>query len=140
MLPGVGRRIVIAVGVVLVCMGALAATASAKLIIRAQNPDLVVRVQIWPRHPKVGDTIVARVRIRNTTGHRLLDAQVGDTWQTPTGGQGGAIAGALGKGVIWWDVFRYKVTAATPKGRFVLEGDAFDRRGDSHAAVAVTLR
>ncbi len=128
-----------AVGVVLVAMGVLAAAADAKLVIRAQNPDLVVRVQIWPRHPKVGDTIVARVRITNTTGHKLLDAQAGDIWTTPTYGLGGAIAGTLGKGVIWQDVFRYKVTAKTPKGRFVIEGDASDRRGDSHAALAVTF-
>lgn len=127
------------IGVALVATGVLAPTASAKLLIRAQNPDLVVRVQIWPLHPKVGDTIVARVRIRNTTGHKLLDAQAGDTWSTPTGGIGGAIAGTLGKGVIWQDVFRYKVTSKTPKGRFVVEGDASDRRGDSHAALAVTF-
>lgn len=128
----------IGVAVALGAMAVLATTAAAKVIYRAQNPDLVVRVQIWPRHPHVGDTVVARVRIRNVTGHRLLDAQVGDIWRTPTGGQGGAIAGTLGRGILWVDVFRYRVTAKTPRGRFVIEGDAFDRRGESHAALAVT--
>jgi hypothetical protein len=130
---------VIGVSVVLVALGVLAVPASAKVIYRAQNPDLVVRVQIWPRHPHVGDTIVARVRIRNVTGHTIT-GQVGDVWQMPRSGQGGAIAGTLGPGIVWLDVFKVKVTRSTPKGRFVIEGDATDANGTSHAALAVTLR
>jgi hypothetical protein len=138
MLAAVGRRLIIVLGAVLVSMGAMSTAAYGKLIIRAQNPDLVVRVQIWPRHPHVGDTIVARVRIRNVTGHAII-GQVGDIWQTPTNGQGGAIAGTLEPGVVWFNVFRVKVTRHTPPGRFVIEGDATDANGTSHGALAVTL-
>ena len=129
----------IGVSVVLVAMGVLAAAAYAKTIVRAQNPDLVVRVRLWPRHPHVGDTIVAKVRIVNATGHTIT-GQVGDIWRMPRSGQGGAIAGTLAPGVVWFDVFKVKVTARTPKGRFVIEGDASDSNGTSHAALAVTLR
>ena len=129
----------IGVGVVLAAMGVLAAAAGAKTIVRAQNPDLVVRVRIWPRHPHVGDTIVAKVRIVNATGH-VITGQVGDTWQTPSFGSGGAVAGTLAPGVVWFDVFKVKVRRSTPKGRFVIEGDATDANGTSHAALAVTLR
>jgi len=130
---------VISVGVVLVAMGMFSAAAGAKTIVRAQNPDLVVRVRLWPRHPHVGDTIVAKVRIVNVTGH-TISGQVGDTWQTPSNGQGGAIAGTLAPGVVWFDVFKVKVTRTTPKGRFVIEGDASDANGTSHAALGITLR
>ncbi len=72
-------------------------------------------------------------------GNDLKDAQVGDTWQTPTGGTGGATAGTLAPGIVWKNVFRVRVTAKSPPGRYVIEGQASDGHGTSHARLFVTL-
>jgi hypothetical protein len=135
----VTRRLLTSLGVALAVMGVCAAAAFARSIVRTQNPDLSVKVAIRPLHPRVGDVIVAHVKIVNTTGHVLKNAQVGDTWQTPSSGTGGAIAGTLGTGILWKDVFRVRVTAKSPPGRYVIEGSASDGHGTSHARLVVTL-
>ncbi|HEY3766758.1 MAG TPA: hypothetical protein VGL44_16460 [Gaiellales bacterium] len=125
--------------VVIALAAVFAAAAYARSIVRSQNRDLSVKVAIRPLHPRVGDVIVAHVKIVNTTGHVLRDADVGDSWSTPTGGTAGEIGGTLGTGVIWKNVYRIRVTAKSPPGRYVIGGQASDGHGSSHAQLSVTL-
>ena len=120
----------------LTAAGATAAYATG--VIGTQNPDLRVKVSITPLHPKVGQTMVFHMKITNLTG-RTLHGEWEYTYSTPTNGIGAALAGSLGPGVWAHDVFRRKVTATTPKGRYTLTASADDQHGRSHATVSATV-
>jgi hypothetical protein len=122
--------------VALAAAGATAAYATA--VSGTQNPELRVKVSITPLHPKVGQTMVFHMKITNLTGH-TLHGEWDYTYSTPTDGIGAAIAGSLGPGVWAHDVFRRKVTASTPKGRYTLTAEADDHHGRSHATVHATV-
>ena len=91
-----------------------------------------------PPPPRAPPTIVFQKKITNLTG-RTLHGGWEFTYSTPTDGIGAAIAGSLGPGVWAHDVFRRKVTASTPKGRYTLTAEADDHHGRSHATIHATV-
>ena len=118
--------------------GVCAGVAYAKASVGRQNPQLRVRVSIVPDHPAVGDTVIERVRIVNTTT-RTLHGEWQYTFETPSSGIGAAVGGAqLRPGVVVTDVLRSKVTASS-SGTYTVTAEASDRHGSSHARVRVTL-
>jgi hypothetical protein len=133
------RRFAPAVLVPLAVAAVGVTAAVAKTVTGTQNPQFRVTVSITPNHPVVGDTIVARIKIVNTT-KRTLNGEWQDTWSTPSSGIGAAVAGRLAPGTLAVDVFRQKVTATTPKGVYRVYAEADDRRGSSHARAQVTVR
>ena len=104
----------------------------------SQNPQFRVRVSITPTHPTVGQTVVARFRITNTT-RRTLHGGWQFTFSGPDSGIGAALAGPLRPGVLAGETLRQKVTATTPTGRYVIYAAASNRRGSSHARAYATF-
>jgi hypothetical protein len=134
----VGRRVIplaIAVSAIAVIC---AAAAYAGTVTGTQNPQFRVRVSVTPTHPKIGDTMVARFRITNTTG-RTLHGEWQFTWSTPQSGIGAALAGSLAPGRLAGETIRRKVTATSPQGRYFLYAEASDGRGSSHAKAHATV-
>lgn len=129
-MPGRALRIVLCVAALTV---ACAAAAYATTVTGTQNPQFRVRVTITPAHPHVGQTVVATFRITNLTARRHR-GEWEFTWSTPSSGIGAATAGTLRRGRIAGETLRQKVTAATPKGSFVISASVSDRRGRSHAS------
>jgi hypothetical protein len=104
----------------------------------SQNPRFRVRVSITPTHPTVGQTVIARFTITNTT-QRTLRGEWQFTFSTPDSGIGAAVAGPLRPGVIAGETLRQKVTATTPDGRYIIYAEASNRRGSSHAKAHATF-
>jgi hypothetical protein len=132
------RRLIPTILVALGLTAAGAATAYATTVTGTQNPQLRVKVSITPLHPKVGQTMVFHMKITNLTG-RTLHGGWEFSYTTPTNGISAAIDGQLGPGVWAHESFRRTVTATTPKGRYTLTAEAFDRHGSSHASIHATV-
>ena len=105
-----------------------------------QNPQLLVRVTLNPRHARVGDTVVGRATVTNTTSHAIKNVEFDTTFETTTQGQGTAAVGALAAGSTWTEPFRLKVKAGTPSGTDKLTASAQDASGTSHAGVSGRIR
>jgi uncharacterized protein (DUF58 family) len=118
---------------------AFAVAASATTVTGTQNPQFRVRVTITPAHPHVGQTVVATFRITNLT-RRTLHGEWEFTWSTPSSGIGAAMAGTLRPGRIAGETLRRKVTARTPKGRYVISASVSDSRGRSHASAKAVFK
>lgn len=110
----------------------------ASTVTGSQNPRFRVRVSITPTHPTVGQTVIARFTITNTT-RRTLHGGWQFTFSTPDWGIGAAVAGPLRPGVLAGETLRQKVTATTPNGRYVIYAEASNRRGSSHARAHATF-
>ncbi len=96
-------------------------------------------MSIGPTRPIVGQTVVARFKITNTTT-RTLHGEWEFTWSTPANGIGAARDGRFPPGTVAGETLRSTVTAMTPKGRYAIYAEASDARGGSHAEAAATLR
>ena len=121
----------------LLALSVLATAAVANTVSGHQNPHLVVVAKVTPTQAHLGDTIVARATVTNTTKRTLtIDWDV--TWETPTSGVGSASSGQrLKPGASVHQVFRRRVTAGS-KGAYTLSVEAADRAGRSHATAHAT--
>lgn len=130
------RRLSLLTLIVILAAAVFAAPGDAYMVTRTQNPQFRVRVTIRPRHPEVGDRIIATVKIVNLTesSHR---GEFEVTWETPTHGIGAAQVAILKPGVITAATYRARVRPSTPAGRYRIFGSVKDRRGRTYAAAHV---
>ena len=130
------RRLPLLTLIVILGAAVFAVPGDAYTVTRTQNPQFRVTVTIRPRHPEVGDRVVATVKIVNLTesSHR---GEYEVTWQTPTNGIGAAQVAILKPGVITSATYRARVRASTPAGRYRIFGSVSDRKGRTWAAAHV---
>ena len=131
------RRLSLATLLTIVGLAVCAAAGDAYTVSRTQNPQFRVTVTIRPRHPEVGDRVVATVRIVNRTPYKHR-AEWEVTWQTPTDGIGAAQVDVVEPGVITSATYRARVRASTPAGRYRIFASVRDRRGRTYAAAHVS--
>jgi uncharacterized protein (DUF58 family) len=127
------RRLSLLTLLAILGVAVFAVAGDAYTVSRTQNPQFRVTVTIRPRHPEVGDRIVATVKIVNRTesSHR---GEYEVTWETPTHGIGAAQVDVLEPGVITSATYRARVRASTPAGRYRIFGAVRDGRGRTFAA------
>ncbi len=131
------RRTSLATLLAIVGLAVCAPAGDAYTVSRTQNPQFRVTVTIRPRHPEVGDRVVATVRIVNRTPYKHR-AEWEVTWQTPTDGIGAAQVDVVEPGVITSATYRSRVRASTPAGRYRIFASVRDRRGRTYAAAHVS--
>jgi hypothetical protein len=98
-----------------------------------QNPQLLVKVSLKPKHAVTGNTVVATTAVTNTTGRTLKAVEADFELDTPASGTGVDEVGNLPAGATWSHTFRLKVKRTTPHGSVVVTASASDASGKSHA-------
>jgi hypothetical protein len=130
------RRFSIMMLLAMLGLAVFAAAGDAYTVTRTQNPQFRVTVTISPRHPEIGDRVVATVKIVNRTerSHRV-EYEV--AWETPSHGISAAQVTVVKPGVITSATYHAWIRPSTPSGTFRIFGAVSDKHGRTFAAAHV---